>query len=321
MSACELQTRDPFNREKRVDRRMRIVIGYDGSASSTDALVDLRRAGLPLDAEAMLITVADVGLPCRLVSEYEPLAASPVEPAAAHAAYMDAQTAVSVREALKIALAGSERLQAIFPAWNVRAQSAVGSPAWELIRKAGEWRADLIVLGPQGHCALKWLVLGSVAQQVVSQASCGVRIGRCDDQAKALPAMLVIGMDGSPHSDADGSEVAKRRWPSGTKAKVVMVLDPVTLTADGSDRSPRETRQEELTSAQKLVGGAAGELRSAGIDAAATLVAGDPRQVLINQASQYGAHCIFVGARGAGRSEDSKLGSVASWVAARALFG
>ena len=39
---------------------MRILIAYDGSSGADAALFDLQRAGLPQEAEALVISVADV---------------------------------------------------------------------------------------------------------------------------------------------------------------------------------------------------------------------------------------------------------------------
>ena len=39
---------------------MKILVGYDGSPSADNALLDLRRAGLPRDADAVVVSVADV---------------------------------------------------------------------------------------------------------------------------------------------------------------------------------------------------------------------------------------------------------------------
>jgi hypothetical protein len=39
---------------------MRILIAYDGSRGADAALLDLQRAGLPQEAEALVISVADV---------------------------------------------------------------------------------------------------------------------------------------------------------------------------------------------------------------------------------------------------------------------
>ena len=39
---------------------MKILIAYDGSPCADAALDDLRRAGLPCEAEAVVLSVADV---------------------------------------------------------------------------------------------------------------------------------------------------------------------------------------------------------------------------------------------------------------------
>jgi hypothetical protein len=40
-------------------KRMKVLIAYDGSGYADAALDDLRRAGLPGDAEALVVSVAD----------------------------------------------------------------------------------------------------------------------------------------------------------------------------------------------------------------------------------------------------------------------
>ena len=42
---------------------MKILIGYDGSECAEAALEDLQRAGLGAEAEALVMTVADVFVP------------------------------------------------------------------------------------------------------------------------------------------------------------------------------------------------------------------------------------------------------------------
>lgn len=42
---------------------MKIVIGYDGSEHAGAALDDLRQSGLPRDAEALIVSVADSAMP------------------------------------------------------------------------------------------------------------------------------------------------------------------------------------------------------------------------------------------------------------------
>ena len=51
--------------------RMEILIGYDGSDCAEAALDDLKRAGLPPNAEACILSVAEVWLPPPPPSSYE----------------------------------------------------------------------------------------------------------------------------------------------------------------------------------------------------------------------------------------------------------
>jgi nucleotide-binding universal stress UspA family protein len=48
--------------------RMKIVIGYDGSEHAAAALDGLRRAGLPRDAEALIVSVVEGAMPLLSVS-------------------------------------------------------------------------------------------------------------------------------------------------------------------------------------------------------------------------------------------------------------
>ena len=49
-----------------------------------------------------------------------------------------------------------------------------------------------------------------------------------------------------------------------------------------------------------------------------TVVEGDPKQVLLNEAQDWGADCIFLGSLGLTRFERFLLGSVSTAVVARA---
>lgn len=49
---------------------MKILLGYDGSESADAALHDLKRAGLPDEAEALILSVADVMM-APATSNYE----------------------------------------------------------------------------------------------------------------------------------------------------------------------------------------------------------------------------------------------------------
>lgn len=65
---------------------------------------------------------------------------------------------------------------------------AAGAPWLEIVQLSANLHADLIVVGTHDYSALKKLVLGSVAEQVVKKASCPVLVVRpADYHARAVP--------------------------------------------------------------------------------------------------------------------------------------
>jgi nucleotide-binding universal stress UspA family protein len=53
----------------------------------------------------------------------------------------------------------------------------------EILSRAREWRADLIVLGAKGTTALEDIILGGTAEQVMKEAPCSVLIVRPMERA------------------------------------------------------------------------------------------------------------------------------------------
>jgi nucleotide-binding universal stress UspA family protein len=151
-----------------MNQQMKVLIGYDGSSCADAALLDLRRAGLPQTVEAVVMCVADVLMPPQtppgLGVERPPFPAS--VPKATRQAWSRARHAIEEAEAL--AKQAGERLQTYFPAWKVHAEARADSPAWGLVKKADEWKPDLLVVGSHGRSALGRLILGSVSQKVLT---------------------------------------------------------------------------------------------------------------------------------------------------------
>src|SRR6185369_4937594 len=88
-------------------------------------------------------------------------------------------------------------IQSYFPAWNISYEVKQGSPATEILRKADDWKPDLIIVGSHGRSALGRLVFGSVSQRIVTEAYCPVRVGRKLEKRGIGPPRIVIGVDGS----------------------------------------------------------------------------------------------------------------------------
>jgi nucleotide-binding universal stress UspA family protein len=105
--------------------------------------------------------------------------------------------------------------------------------------------------------------------------------------------------------------------------RLVTALDISMSTALAFRRQPAETGTatkdvETSVSIAQTVEPLADLLRSQGLTVASVMKEGDPKHVLLDEAGQWEADCIFVGARGLSRVERFLLGSVSAAVAARA---
>ncbi len=59
--------------------------------------------------------------------------------------------------------------------------SRIGSPKQEILAVAGEWAADLIIMGTHGRTGFDHFISGSVSESVIRRASCPVLVvpGKC----------------------------------------------------------------------------------------------------------------------------------------------
>ncbi|MER3428553.1 MAG: hypothetical protein C4334_10720 [Pyrinomonas sp.] len=291
---------------------MRILIGYDGSECSEAALEDLQRAGLPTDVEAVVMTVADVWLwpEDETTSDSDVLG---IERAREHARR-------ALREARELAARASERLRSRFPEWKVATEAVGDSPAWALVKKADEWEPDLIVVGSHGRTAIERFVLGSVSQKVLYEARCSVRIARRALRPAEDTLRIIVGVDGSPSSQAALEMAAARAWPEGTEIRVLSAIDgalslgesfALRWIARDDERAVEQARAQLAALIEPLFAGR-------GWSPTVIVRRGSAKRALVEEAEKWQADSVFVGARGLRTRERSSLGSVASVVASRA---
>ena len=303
---------------------MKILIGFDGSQYADAALADLKRAGLPKQAQVMVVCVAERWLPPPPPSSYEIVAQAQQVRAPADLRRVYSKNCSAAKSALALAQAAGDRIKSDFPQWEVRADSWCGSPAWEIIYEADNWKPDLIVVGSHGRSGLGRFVLGSVSQRVLTEARCSVRIARGQDVEVDRPVKIIIGVDGSLGSTAAVRAASKRTWPQNSEAALVVVDDPFLPESVGTLVPPlahliEEDKQNELAWAARIAKQAAALLDRSPIKVTQVLRQGDPKRELPKAAQEWGADCIFVGSAGfSNRFERFVLGSVSAAVAARA---
>ncbi len=303
-----------------MNKKMKILIAYDGSECSEAALDDLRRAGLSSVAEVLLITVADVFLPPPIdeADDTFPM----YVPAGVKRAHKHA--AEAVEKARQLAERASDRIRTMFPGWDVRSDAFSESPAWAVIRTADEWKPDLVVVGSHGNTALGGrLILGSVSQRVLYEVRCSVRVARSPRNDVDSPVRIVVGTDGSPDAEAAIEAVAARSWPAGSEVRIVSVLDTVmSVTPDPTQPSVVKWvevgDEKEWGWVRQVFEPSAEKLRKAGLVASVELRKGNPKSVIVEEAEEWGADSIFLGAKGMRGIDRLLLGSVSAAAAARA---
>lgn len=302
----------------------RILIGYDGSDCADAALDDLTHAGLPATAEAQILSIAEIWLPPPPPSSYEIVEQAQQAKSPADLQDRFEKGCTAAKSALALAEGARNSVRARFPNWKVTAESSCGSPAWELIARADQWKPDLIVVGSHGRTALGRFVLGSVSQRVLTEARCSVRIARGRVEEPESPVRIIIGIDGSPASLDAVHGVASRVWPAMSEVRVIAVNDPLTDTVIGQlvppvGRMITETNEADREWLKQILALATEQLQSSGLTVSTEVREGDPKKELPSAAEEWGAHCIFVGSSGfSNRFERFVLGSVSAAVAARA---
>ncbi|MGY1633497.1 universal stress protein [Geodermatophilus sp. SYSU D01186] len=145
--------------------RSRIVVGVDGSPSSRQALRWAARQAELTGAELHAVTA------WRLPTTY-----GWIPPIADHDWAGEARAVQA--HAIAETLDGTQ-------AERVRRDVVEGHPARALVRCAAG--ADLLVVGSRGHGGFSGMVLGSVAQHVVTQAPCPVLVVRETAAAEDAP--------------------------------------------------------------------------------------------------------------------------------------
>lgn len=285
--------------------QMKILIAFDGSNCADNALNDLPRAGLPREADALIVgvrerwmlppsgfkTVTDVSVTSNSVG------AKPALDEEEPQVEADGEHLASIERA-------SQRLRSYFPEWKTETLSMKGSPTREIIRQAKEWNADLIVVGSHGHTESKRFALGSVTQKIANEAGCSVRVVRGQAWKNGSPSRLVIGLDGSDGAAAAVEEVVRRMWIMGSEVRLVVVRD--------ESENDFVRMREYLAEAKKIL-----ERRELAVTE--LIENGDPKQIIAASAEEWGADCIFLGANSEeDLAENYLLGGVATAIVARA---
>lgn len=285
--------------------QMKILLGYDGSECSEQMLADLNYAGLPAQADVLVMSVAEHWL------------APPTSLGGVDVHFTEAPDEAA--ETLMMAQQAQALLRFQFPEWDVKTEAVWGMPASKLVEKADDWKPDLIIVGSHGRSAIGRFFLGSVSQKVVHEAHCSVRIARGTTKKAGTPARILIAMDGSKGAMAVVDEVVARHWPLDSQVRLVNATWTVPPVTSARMAAPiAEWIANENARIKQAIDVATAKLVGAGLNTSAIIEEEEPKDLICKEAERWGADCIFLGARGMGPVERLMIGSVSSGVAARA---
>jgi nucleotide-binding universal stress UspA family protein len=184
-------------------RAMRVLFATDGSESASAAATWLTAFPLPPNARALVLSVRELppsALDIPTVRDY-------------HRAIVD--------EARRAAGAAAATLKSAFRTIEVRV--ATGDPREVIVRVAGDWDADLVVVGARGLGTLTTALLGSVSLAIARHAPCPVLVVR--PGVRPLHS-IAIGFDGSVGAQRAVRFVADLPIPTEVGVRLVGVVEP-----------------------------------------------------------------------------------------------
>jgi nucleotide-binding universal stress UspA family protein len=155
-------------REQAGRQEMKVLIAVDGSEYSTAAI-----------AEACRFVIRPGETEVKIVSAYEDAHPITAEPFAISAEYYQKIDEAVHLQAEGFVMAAAEYCRRHFSGSELNLSTEVlrGAPDREIIERAKEWEAELIVVGSHGR-GFWGRLLGSVSDGVVHHAPCSVMVVR-----------------------------------------------------------------------------------------------------------------------------------------------
>ena len=208
---------------------------------------------------------------------------------------------------------------------NVTTEIVMGNPRQAINAFAGDWQADLVMVGSTTLRPWERQVIGSTPRSVFRHGPCSVEVIRPRQEianADPKPHMKILAAtDGSEFSAAALRSLAERPWPSGSRVKIVSVPEfPLIeelsyLSADEAEDLRVACQEEATICAAKAVETFAGSALNVHSDI--------PKErepvfeVILHRAENWEADMIVLGSPGRSGFDSVDIGSVTEEVGLR----
>ena len=194
----------------------------------------------------------------------------------------------------------------------------VGRADAQIVEKAEEIGAGIVVMGSRGVGVMRRTLTGSVSDSVVRHAHCPVMVVR--GEPVEFPTKIILATDGSEEANLASSTAAELARSTNSELHPIYV-EPLTYAyqltdwevyyTDLPDRLQEATEEQATSTLDEQVQ----RIREAGGEIAESHArAGHPDTEIVGLAGKLGAGLIVMGSRGLGPLKRALMGSVSDSV-------
>ena len=288
---------------------MKIMLAIDGSEYSKISTTMLKTLQLPSDITITMITV---------VPEYNVLGGITVDTILSTVNARKQIYRYQERRATELLKEPFDMLRATYG--NVESMVCRGKTAEQIIKKAQEIDANLIVLGAKGSSNSRRFPLGNVAQKVVRYADCNVLLVR--DGPNAIRRVF-LASDGSEYSDQAAQLLLKLSLPKRSQVTILTALQSHTVATMNTNDVSQEINKQILTelkaaeekAARSFMNKTKKKFEVAGYDTSLWVLSGEPAEEILEAANELNPELIVLGAKGLNDDKSVPLGNIAERVA------
>jgi nucleotide-binding universal stress UspA family protein len=200
-----------------------------------------------------------------------------------------------------------------------------GKPAEQIINKARDIEADLLIIGARGMSDSSRFPIGGVAQKVMKYSHTNVLIAR---EREPRIRRILIAFDGSKHSNTAVRFLQELPLPQQShifpvtvvQSHMEAIVKTPTLNLETNQHILEELKAMEEQAGRNLLDTAGESFRKSGYKVTPLLLKGEPAEEILNAADTLNPELIVVGARGLSGIETFFLGSVSQRIARFANF-